>query len=117
MLAKDEAIARYGGRATRGANGSCRRARRAYERGSGVAEGHAPSPPDPQMISTGVFSPLERFMLRDENESVIEDMRLPNKLARKSELHAPITEPAGHPGDPASHGLVPRPAGRGDQRP
>ena len=33
--------------------------------------------PDPQMISTGVFSPLERFVLRDENESVIEDMRLP----------------------------------------
>jgi sulfate adenylyltransferase len=33
------------------------------------------------MISTGVFSPLEGFMLRDEYESVVEDMRLKDGLA------------------------------------
>jgi sulfate adenylyltransferase len=36
---------------------------------------------DLQMISTGVFSPLEGFMLRDECESVVEDMRLGSGLA------------------------------------
>ena len=36
---------------------------------------------DLQMISTGVFSPLEGFMLRDEYESVVEDMRLRSGLA------------------------------------
>jgi sulfate adenylyltransferase len=36
---------------------------------------------DLQMISTGVFSPLEGFMLRDEYESVVEDMRLGSGLA------------------------------------
>ncbi|MDQ3943278.1 MAG: hypothetical protein M3254_09265, partial [Actinomycetota bacterium] len=36
---------------------------------------------DLQMISTGVFSPLEGFMLRDEYESVVEDMRLKDGLA------------------------------------
>ena len=36
---------------------------------------------DLQMISTGVFSPLEGFMLRDEYEGVVEDMRLQSGLA------------------------------------
>jgi sulfate adenylyltransferase len=36
---------------------------------------------DLQMISTGVFSPLEGFMVRDEYESVVEDMRLGSGLA------------------------------------
>jgi sulfate adenylyltransferase len=36
---------------------------------------------DLQMISTGVFSPLEGFMGRDEYESVVEDMRLSSGLA------------------------------------
>jgi sulfate adenylyltransferase len=36
---------------------------------------------DLQMISTGVFSPLEGFMLRDEYEGVVEDMRLQDGLA------------------------------------
>jgi sulfate adenylyltransferase len=36
---------------------------------------------DLQMISTGVFSPLEGFMTRDEYESVVEDMRLRDGLA------------------------------------
>src|SRR5215207_1110938 len=36
---------------------------------------------DLQMISTGVFSPLEGFMLREEYESVVEDMRLDGGLA------------------------------------
>ena len=35
---------------------------------------------DLQMISTGVFSPLEGFMLREDYESVVEDMYLPNGL-------------------------------------
>jgi sulfate adenylyltransferase len=35
---------------------------------------------DLQMISTGVFSPLEGFMLREDYESVVEDMRLPDGL-------------------------------------
>ena len=33
------------------------------------------------MIASGVFSPLEGFMLRDDYESVVEDMRLANGLA------------------------------------
>jgi sulfate adenylyltransferase len=36
---------------------------------------------DLQMISTGVFSPLEGFMQREKYESVVEDMRLPDGLA------------------------------------
>jgi sulfate adenylyltransferase len=36
---------------------------------------------DLQMISTGVFSPLEGFMLREEYEGVVEDMRLGCGLA------------------------------------
>ena len=36
---------------------------------------------DLQMISTGVFSPLEGFMGRDEYEGVVEDMRLESGLA------------------------------------
>ena len=35
---------------------------------------------DLQMISTGVFSPLEGFMLREDYESVVEEMRLPDGL-------------------------------------
>src|SRR5215210_921270 len=36
---------------------------------------------DLQMISTGVFSPLEGFMLREDYESVVEDMHLGSGLA------------------------------------
>src|SRR3954468_20377280 len=36
---------------------------------------------DLQMIASGVFSPLEGFMLQDDYESVVEDMRLSNGLA------------------------------------
>ena len=36
---------------------------------------------DLQMISSGVFSPLEGFMLREEYEGVVEDMRLGSGLA------------------------------------
>src|SRR3712207_9152344 len=36
---------------------------------------------DLQMIATGVFSPLEGFMLREDYESVVEEMRLSNGLA------------------------------------
>src|SRR5215217_7348407 len=36
---------------------------------------------DLQMIASGVFSPLEGFMLREDYESVVEDMRLPSGLA------------------------------------
>jgi sulfate adenylyltransferase len=36
---------------------------------------------DLQMISTGVFSPLEGFMLREEYDGVVEDMRLRDGLA------------------------------------
>ncbi len=33
---------------------------------------------DLQMIASGVFSPLEGFMLQQDYESVVEDMRLAN---------------------------------------
>jgi sulfate adenylyltransferase len=36
---------------------------------------------DLQMIASGVFSPLEGFMLREDYESVVEDMRLASGLA------------------------------------
>ncbi|MCA1715990.1 MAG: sulfate adenylyltransferase [Actinobacteria bacterium] len=36
---------------------------------------------DLQMISTGVFSPLEGFMHKEDYESIVEDMRLTNGLA------------------------------------
>jgi sulfate adenylyltransferase len=36
---------------------------------------------DLQMIASGAFSPLEGFMLRQDYESVVEDMRLANGLA------------------------------------
>jgi sulfate adenylyltransferase len=36
---------------------------------------------DLQMIASGVFSPLEGFMLREDYESVVEDMRLSSGLA------------------------------------
>jgi len=36
---------------------------------------------DLQMIASGVFSPLEGFMLQEDYESVVEDMRLANGLA------------------------------------
>jgi sulfate adenylyltransferase len=36
---------------------------------------------DLQMIASGVFSPLEGFMLRKDYESVVEDMRLSSGLA------------------------------------
>src|SRR5215208_7984525 len=36
---------------------------------------------DLQMIASGVFSPLEGFMPREDYESVVEDMRLSNGLA------------------------------------
>jgi len=36
---------------------------------------------DLQMIASGVFSPLEGFMLREDYESVVEDMRIANGLA------------------------------------
>jgi sulfate adenylyltransferase len=36
---------------------------------------------DLQMIASGVFSPLEGFMLRDDYESVVENLRLANGLA------------------------------------
>ena len=36
---------------------------------------------DLQMIASGVFSPLEGFMLREDYESAVEDMRLANGLA------------------------------------
>ena len=45
---------------------------------------------DLQMISTGVFSPLEGFMGRDDYEGVVEDMRLESGLA----WSLPITLPS-----------------------
>ena len=36
---------------------------------------------DLQMIASGVFSPLEGFILREDYESVVEDMRLSSGLA------------------------------------
>ena len=36
---------------------------------------------DLQMIASGVFSPLEGFIMREDYESVVEDMRLSSGLA------------------------------------
>ena len=46
---------------------------------------------DLQMIASGVFSPLEGFMLQEDYESVVEDMRLANGLA----WSLPVTLSAG----------------------
>ena len=57
------------------------------EEHSGMASGLPKVPLGPRalsdlnMISTGVFSPLEGFMTRDAYDSVVEDMRLPDGLA------------------------------------
>jgi len=45
-----------------------------------------------EMISTGVFSPLEGFMDRETYESVVEDMRLPNGLVWSLPVTLPVDE-------------------------
>ena len=45
-----------------------------------------------EMISTGVFSPLEGFMDRETYESVVEDMRLPNGLVWTLPVTLPVAE-------------------------
>ena len=45
-----------------------------------------------EMISTGVFSPLEGFMDRETYESVVEDMRLPNGLVWTLPVTLPVDE-------------------------
>jgi len=45
-----------------------------------------------EMISTGVFSPLEGFMDRETYESVVEDMRLPNELVWTLPVTLPVDE-------------------------
>ena len=44
---------------------------------------------DLQMIASGVFSPLEGFMLREDYESVVEDMRLSSGLAWRKTTPVP----------------------------
>ena len=47
---------------------------------------------DLQMIASGVFSPLEGFMLREDYESVVEDMRLSNGLPWSIPVTLSVTE-------------------------
>ena len=47
---------------------------------------------DLQMISTGVFSPLEGFMLREDYEGVVEEMRLGSGLAWTMPITLPVDE-------------------------
>jgi sulfate adenylyltransferase len=47
---------------------------------------------DLQMISTGVFSPLEGFMLREDYESVVADMRLASGLAWSMPISLSVDE-------------------------
>jgi sulfate adenylyltransferase len=82
MLAESSTIAPHGGYLVE---------RRAPEEDRGDLVRHALGLPrvpldtrtlsDLQMIASGVFSPLEGFMLREDYESVVEDMRLANGLA------------------------------------
>jgi sulfate adenylyltransferase len=47
---------------------------------------------DLQMIASGVFSPLEGFMLQQDYESVVEDMRLANGLAWSMPVTLSVSE-------------------------
>jgi sulfate adenylyltransferase len=51
---------------------------------------------DLQMISTGVFSPLEGFMHKEDYESVVEDMRLTNGLAWSLPVTLAASEDTAH---------------------
>src|SRR5215203_3018080 len=81
MLKKEESIAPHGGQLvdrTVPAEERDERLREAAELPKVSLGSRTVS--DLQMISTGAFSPLEGFMLREEYESVVEEMRLPDGL-------------------------------------
>jgi sulfate adenylyltransferase len=81
MLKKEESIAPHGGQLvdrTIPAEERDERLREAAELPKVSLGSRTVS--DLQMISTGVFSPLEGFMLREEYEGVVEEMRLPDGL-------------------------------------
>jgi PUA-like domain len=82
MITKDGFIAPHGGRLVDRkvpAEERHERLREAEELPKIPLEPRALS--DLQMISTGVFSPLEGFMLREDYENVVEEMHLSNGLA------------------------------------
>ena len=82
MLAESNAIAPHGGQLvdlTLPAEERHERLREAAELPKIPLEPRALS--DLQMISTGVFSPVEGFMLQEDYTSVVEEMRLSNGLA------------------------------------
>jgi sulfate adenylyltransferase len=82
MLAQSNAIAPHGGQLVdRRVSDEERHERLREARGLTRLSLDPRALSDLQMISTGVFSPLEGFMERDDYESVLEDMRLASGLA------------------------------------
>ena len=71
------------------------RARGANTKGRGAAQGIAVGPrtlSDLEMISTGVFSPLTGFMVREDYESVVDSMRLANGLVWSMPITLSVSE-------------------------
>jgi sulfate adenylyltransferase len=51
---------------------------------------------DLELLSTGAFSPLDRFMGREDHERVLEEMRLSNRIVFPISVTLPVHEPLVH---------------------